>query len=172
VCEIQAKDRFLAEAWEKKAVLSRAHDARRQQVQGVMSMADLCSVLDDMEEKGACLKYGVDVCAMMYVEEERVDLRGDTWDAVERGEAEELAAQGATLQVRLRLSSERSAKSVCENVSARRSSPRMHAGAPAATLQRCTLEAVRSAGGAAGLPGGLQRVHHTPQRAGPCSALG
>lgn len=56
--------------------------------------------MNSREEEGKCLRFGVDCCAMAYVDGERSDLGGSMGQLLDWSEAETLYSVGATLQVR------------------------------------------------------------------------
>lgn len=105
VSRLQGKATFLRDSWEKKAAHFSAKDAPRSQLKDVLDVKHLCTVLDDKEEKGQCLRFGIDCCAMAYIDGERGDLGGSTGEVLDSNEAQSLYSMGATLQVRNSISS-------------------------------------------------------------------
>ena len=92
---------FLRDAWEKKAALySAKKHAPRSQLKDVLDMKHLCITLDNKEEEGQCLRFGIDCCAMAYLDGERSDLGGTMGELLDSKEAQNLYSVGATLQVR------------------------------------------------------------------------
>lgn len=98
---LQGKKSFLSTTWEKKAAhYSAKKDAPRSQLKDVLDIKHLCSILDEKEEEGQCLRFGIDCCAMAYVDSERSDV-GTPGEVLDSKEAMNLYNMGATLQVRI-----------------------------------------------------------------------
>jgi hypothetical protein len=98
---LQSKSSFLQDTWEKKAAhYDGKQDAQRSQLKDVLDIKHLCTILDEHEEKGHCLRFGIDCCAMAYVDGERSDLGGSMGEVLDSKEAQMLYSTGATLQVR------------------------------------------------------------------------
>jgi hypothetical protein len=101
VSYLQSKSSFLRDTWEKKAAHYNARqDMQRSQLKDVLDIKHLCAILDEHEEKGQCLRFGVDCCAMAYVDGERSDLGGSMGEVLDSKEAQKLYSMGATLQAR------------------------------------------------------------------------
>lgn len=95
----EGKKTFLSDTWEKKAAhYSAKKDAPRSQLKDVLDIKHLCSILDEKEEEGQCLRFGIDCCAMAYVDSERSDV-GTPGEVLDSKEAMNLYNMGATLQV-------------------------------------------------------------------------